>query len=411
MEDTQPILVNSALLGPGTDVKPWSPVNLTTKDYIPFGSDNLFPQALALFSRTSPNHRGVINSKNVYLGGKGFASPKKDTWLIDNFIEKCNYEGESLDEVQRKFFLDENSTGNVWIELITDRNRSFLWVNHLDSTKARKSKDTDEIILHPDWYRDTGISDKHRRRLPLYPNFKPDSEDGFSALRCVYHKFNYEPEFTNYGIPWWLAGKDSVQIDLKTGKWNLARLINAFRLSGIMFVPVKDAEESKTVIKKLRDDYTGEGNQDKLLVVTKSRASQSEKADQVQLVNNKTEDEGSWLKLHEMSVSDIIVAHSWYRALSGIVDNSGFDTQRILNEYNVALSTYIQPKQEEWTKLYVKLFREVINRDIELTVNNSPPVDTDDGMFLWELRKQKGLDYNENDVKQQKIIYNGSLFD
>ncbi len=40
-------------------------------DYIPFGSDNLFPQALALFSRLSPNHRGVLTSKERYFQGDG----------------------------------------------------------------------------------------------------------------------------------------------------------------------------------------------------------------------------------------------------------------------------------------------------------------------------------------------------
>jgi len=384
-------------------------VNINVKDYIPFGSDNLFPQALALFSRTSPNHRGVINSKGFYSIGDGIMS--EDSWLMDNFILKANYEGEMLEEVQSKVDHDEFTTGNGWFEIIRDKAGTFMWINHLDATKCRKAKDQPRVILHPDWSQDTGMNDKYRKTLPLYPNFESDGEGPFAVERCVYHRFKYEPEFVHYGLPQWISGRDAVQIDLKTNKWNLARLINAFKLSGIMFVPVKDPTESKKVLDNIKKDYTGEGNQDKLMVVTKSRADINEKADQVQLIQNKQEESGSWLGLHDMSIGDIVVAHSWYRALTGIVDNTGFDTQRILNEYNIALSTFIKPRQKSWVRLYQKLFRETLNKEIDLQYNNQPPVDTDDAKYVWEVRKEKGLEYDETDPNQQKMIYNGSIID
>jgi len=71
-----------------------------TKAFVPFGSDNLFPQSLALFSRTSPNHRGVINGKMNYLPGKEITS--EDTDIQKNFIERVNNDGESLHEVVKK---------------------------------------------------------------------------------------------------------------------------------------------------------------------------------------------------------------------------------------------------------------------------------------------------------------------
>ena len=93
-------------------------------DYIPFGSDNLFPNALALFARQSPNHRGVINSKVNYSMGDGIISLDEDAQTED-LLASINFEGNSLDYIQKKLYLDRFISGNHYLECITDKNRSF----------------------------------------------------------------------------------------------------------------------------------------------------------------------------------------------------------------------------------------------------------------------------------------------
>jgi hypothetical protein len=366
-------------------------------EYIPFGSDNLFPQALALFSRLSPNHRGVLLSKDKFFQGDGIFG--LDTFS-EEWIKAVNAEGETLNAVQKRFWVDENRLGNEWIELITDSKGSFLFINHLDSTKCRLSKDQKEVIMHPDWANYMGKSDKLRITRALYPNWASDKES--SVLRSVYHKFEYEPEFTYYGVPGHISGKDSVQIDFKTNKWNLARLVNGFRPDSMVFVPVKDKTESDKVL-KIISDHQGEGNQGKALVLTKSRAMEGQKADDVNIVQLKTEDTGSWMNLHTQSLSDIVMAHSWYRSLCSIPDNTGFDTQRILNEFTIALPT-IREKQGEYVRIYEKFHKEITGKELQLEFRNTPPLDTDRWLKIWEARKKKGLDYDENDPAQQEII-------
>ena len=108
--------------------------------------------------------------------------------------------------------------------------------------------------------------------------------------------YDYEPEFSFYGLPSWISGKDSIQLDFKTNRWNLARLVNSFKLSGIMVVPVGSPEEGKQVIERLEKQYTNQEptdlNNDKLLVLAKSRNSGAERADRVELIQNNQEDNG-----------------------------------------------------------------------------------------------------------------------
>ena len=57
--------------------------------------------------------------------------------------------------------------------------------------------------------------------------------------------------------------------------------------------------------------------------------------------------DGDWTDLHTQATSDIVVAHSWFRALSGLDYSSGFNADRILHEYEIALNTVILAEQAE----------------------------------------------------------------
>ena len=397
-------LFSASSIRPIDRIVPYSGIAPNMQDFIPFGSDNLFPNALALFSRQSPNHRGVLNSKVNYCLGDGlFPLDEKDTATQD-ILDSINFEGESLNDVQMRLFLDRFMVGNYDLECITDKNRTFLWFNQIDATMCRLSKDNESILIHPDWSMYTGKKDKFLKILPKYPNFQPDTVDGISAYRCVFHKFDYEPEFTFYGIPQWIAGKDSVQIDLRTNKWNLGRLKNSFRPGSTLVVPVADATEGEVVTKAIKDHYTGEEKQGKTLILTKSRAAENEKADQTQYIPHVQEDKGSWTELHKQSTGDIIVSHGWYRALTGLTDNTGFDTERILNEYYTALATVISNEQDSFIKVYKKIYRETLGAEFPVVFHNSPPLQNDKYQYIWELRKARGLKWDENDPVQQELI-------
>ena len=382
------------------------PVKIVTDfkylNFIPFGSDNLFPQACALFARSSANHRGVINSKINYVCSPLTIGNSKLKYLN----EKANFEGSNIRQIITNATRDYFTGGNRFIEIIMDNSRSFVWFNHIDYTKVRLGKDSESVKLHPDWWRYKGANDMEIKTLPLYPNFISEkNEYGIKILRSVVHFKDYEPEFYFYGIPNWVAGQDSILIDLKTNKWNLARLKNSFMVSGFLIVPVKDKTEASEVVDYIEKNHTGEGNQAKLMVITKSRAQEGEKADRTQFIESKQENEGSWEKLHSQSLSDIVVSHSWFRSLTAIPDNTGFDTQRILNEYEVALSTVITGEQETWLSFFNKIFLEQMGIIPDISFINKPPIKDNRYKYIWQVKKERGdEDWNQNDPNQNIMI-------
>jgi len=108
--------------------------------------------------------------------------------------------------------------------------------------------------------------------------------------------------------------------------------------------------------------------------------------------------------LHAQSLTDILIAHGWFRSLASLPDNTGFDTHRILNEYNVAQKTIIRGEQRAFTSAIQRVYREQQRREFELSFINTPPVDDDSYMYVWEVREKRGLEFDPNDEQQQKLI-------
>ena len=118
------------------------------------------------------------------------------------------------------------------------------------------------------------------------------------------------------------------------------------------------------------------------------------------------QNEGDWQALHEQAVGDIVVAHSWFRTLSGLDYAAGFSAERILHEYEVALNTVILGEQAELLEPIRALLRRTLGVDAaSLQIVNRPPTRSKPlYMKVWEARKADGLDYDPDDERQQRYL-------
>ncbi len=369
--------------------------------WIPFGNDNLFPQGVASITRRSPIHRGIVNYKKIYITGKGFVSDNDST---NNFFLQANNRGETLKQVFQKIVFDELSSGNAYLKIV--KGQGFINLFHQDYTQARLSKNGESVFLHPNWA-NVKQEKKKLAEIPLYPNFK--RIDGFE--QSIVHFKSYEPTFTHYGIPDWFAGMESAQIAWKTNRWNVSRLNNDFSTSGVLVVDgqfsEKDAEELQ---KNFEDQFTGDGKQGQVMLLIKQMGGEGTQFTPVSQTK-----EGEWLDLQRQSGDDLIVAHNWFRSLTSMQDSTGFDTNRILNEYEVAHNTVIPEKRQE----FIPIIATILQNELGLDIDNMDIVNTsslslasrlDANMVtkIWEARKEFGLSFDEDAQDQQKYVKNGT---
>ena len=360
-----------------------------------WGDDNLFPYALALMARRSTTHRRIINDKADYISGKGFVCDEGQPRLAA-FLRCVNGAGESLRQVFNKLAFDKALFGNAFLEVITDPARSFLALCHQDASRCRIGRDSQHVLLHHDWLR---FRPAEAKRLPLYPDFERQ-DDG--TLRALIHYKDYEPMFDHYGVPSYIAGLNVSAIAYKTDRWNISRLDNSFQLSGVMMLDstVDNDADAERIVRLAEEKFAG--NPGQVMFVIRDGAEQ----DHSRFIPIDARNEGDWQALHEQAVTDIVVAHSWFRTLSGLDYAAGFNAERILQEYEVALNTVILAEQAELLEPIREAIASVLGLDCtSLAVVNRPPTRSKPiYMKVWEARKADGLDYDPDDPKQQQFL-------
>ena len=361
-----------------------------------WGDDNLFPMALALMARRSTTHRRIINDKADYISGKGFTCDGEHEPQLAAFIRRVNGQGESLRQLLSKLAFDKALFGNAFLEAVTDPGHTFLALYHQDATRCRVARDSQHILLHHDW---SVFRAEEARTLPLYPLFE-EQADG--TLRTTIHYKDYEPAFEHYGVPPYIAGLNVSAIAYKTDRWNISRLDNSFQLSGVMMLDSSAGNEAdaERIVRLAERKFAG--NPGQVMFVIREGGDD----DNSRFIPITSQNEGDWEALHEQATADIVVAHSWFRTLSGLDYSSGFSAERIIHEYEVALNTVILAEQAELTEPIRRVISELLGFDTSsLEIVNRPPTRSKPiYMKVWEARKADGLDYDPEDPRQQAFL-------
>jgi len=362
-----------------------------------WGDDNLFPYALALMARRSTTHRRIINDKADYISGKGFVCDETQPRL-KSFIDRVNPRNESLRQAMNKLAFDKALFGNAFLEIVTDAKRSFLALYHQDASRCRIARDERHVLLHHDW---TAFNLSEAQSLPLYPAFE-ERPDG--TLRAMIHYKDYEPMFTHYGVPPYIAGFGVSAIAYKTDRWNISRLDNSFQLSGVLLLDsaVDNEAEAEKIMRLAEEKFAGNPGQVMFVI----RDGDENLKDNSRFIPIASQNDGDWQALHEQAVNDIVVAHSWFRTLSGLEYAGGFNADRILHEYEVALNTVILGEQAELMEPIRETITAVLGIDASsLEIVNRPPTRSKPiYMKVWEARKADGLDYDPDDERQQAFL-------
>lgn len=360
-----------------------------------WGDDNMLPYVLSLMARRSVTHRRIINDKADYIAGKGIAF-NESIPLLGDIVNHANGSGETLRSIIARLALDEAMFGNAFMEVVTDADHSFLSLYHVDASTCRLARNSEHVVMHHDWRQ---FRQSESCTLPLYPCFE-QQDDG--TLRSVVHYKDYEPMFSHYGVAPYIAGLGAAAILYKTDKWNIARLDNSFQLSGVMMLDgaVGSEEEADKMVRMAEERFSG--NPGQVLFVLRDGV----EGDNSRFIPIDTSSDGDWQSLHEQSESDLVVAHSWFRSLSGLDYSSGFSTERIVHEYEVALNTIILSEQEQMLEPIRQIISSVLGVDASsLEIINRPPTRSKPlYMRVWEARKADGLDYDENDPNQQLFL-------
>ncbi len=372
------------------------------EEYIPFGEDNLLPSQLNKLAREVPVHRAILNSKTNYVIGKGLASNNP---IINEFIKRPNNTQLDLTTIIKRIVFDYFTHGNAWIEVVTDARMSFLYVYHIDASKVRIASNTEEIIIHPDWENFKGRNDENSSRLPFYPAFQEKADGLFHS---VYQIKDYEPEFYHYGLCSYFAGLRSIIITGLTNVWNQKRLEKSFAAPGLLIIPGVNDDGDADALDAEFQKHMGALSESasEIIIQYLSDLGPGQSSQAAQYIDFLKKEEGNWLGLHQQAEMSLITIHNWFRTLTPYSDDkAGFDTNRIIAEYEVAMASIIRPHQDMFLKHIYKLLADFNFPLADLDFINEPPIQKiNPYKFVWEVRRDSGLDFDKNDPIQRQLV-------
>ena len=327
--------------------------------FIPFGTNNLFPQYLAELKRKSSTHRSVLAQKTIFTSGAKFVTNNDD---VKEYIKDVNADGESLREVFKKLADDYYTFGNAYLEGVLYDGGLNLY--HIDATTVRASKDKKEVYIHPDWAKYNTMKDK-LSIIPLYPSVKRN--------RFILQFKDYEPTFQFYGLPDYVAALEHIAVDYEIGKWNHTKFKNGFQPSAIVEINGDmGEEEAKKLVREAQKKFVGDGNNGKIMFIVKNGDTSSAN---VQII--KDDQEGSWIDLQRITDQNIVTAHRWQPSLSGLVSSGKMNNtgSEIRIAYDLAMTTVIKDTSDLLLNgIRVVLYKELGFLPEELVIHYEPPI-------------------------------------
>ena len=343
--------------------------------FIPFGTNNLFPQYLAELKRKSSTHRSVLAQKTIFTSGAKFVSSNQD---VLNFIKDVNADGESLRMIFKKLADDYYTFGNSYLEGVLYDGGINLY--HIDATTVRMSKNKKEAYVHPDWAKYNTMKDD-LNIIPIYPDVRSN--------RFILQFKDYEPTFSFYGLPDYVAALEHIAVDYEIGKWNHTKFKNGFQPSAIVEISGDmGEEEAKKLVDQAQKKFVGAGNNGKILFLVKNGDTSPANVSII-----KDDQEGSWIDLQRITDQNIVTAHRWQPSLSGLVSSGKMNNtgSEIRIAYDLAMTTVIKDTSDMLLDgIKDVLFKELGFLPEDLVIHYEPPIS-----FATQIDPAKVLTINE----------------
>jgi len=314
------------------------------KDWIDFGSNNLYPELLIELYNNSAMHHTAIDAKTDAITGEG----------IKKFgSTPVNTKGETLDEIFERAAKDYLLFGGYALNVIFNKaGDGIAEIYHLPFNTVRSGKMNEDELIEEYWY----CSDwtQYRKYKPTaYKSFDTTDNKGDNASQIFYY-YDYTVGNTYYPLPSYVGAINDVDIDARVSRFHANNLQNGLSPSMMLTfrngIPTED--EQNDIWRDIENTFAGEENAGKFFI----NFSEPGREPQVQTIENANDD--YYITLESRITSRILTAHRITSPLLlGIKDASGFsnNADEIQTSFNHFLGTVIIPDQKRLLKSFTKL--------------------------------------------------------
>jgi len=317
------------------------------KDWIAYGSDNLWPQKMIELYQSSAMHNTAIQAKKDGVCGEGIIA------YGDTIVNTMN---EKLDEVFAKATIDYLLYGGFALNTIWNKaGDRIAEIYHLPFDKIRSGKqDENDEVTH--YYFSSNWANTRKYKPVEYATYDPTDNKGDNASQ-IYYCFNYAPGNDVYPLPSFMGAVNDIELDSRISIFHNANISNG--MSPGLFVNLPNGlaapEERQMIYDDLVRSFSSESNAGKMFL---SFSDGPDRAPQVTTIDSANDD--YYIVLEQRIASRILTAHRITSPLLlGIKDASGFsnNADEIEVAYAHFMGTVIEPIQEVLTTKFEIILR------------------------------------------------------
>lgn len=304
------------------------------KDYVLFGEDNMYPYYLLELYNKSAKHNAIINGKVTYIAGNG-AKPVTETPQTVAFETRVNRTGESLRELLVKTTKDIEIFGGFYWQVIPNLLRTSFEIYHVPFEKIRVGKDSDCYYYKKKWSR-WG----NRENEIEYPSFNPS----FKGASIFAYK-EYRPGLDSYPLPGYLGANNYIETDIEISKYNLSAIKNGmFPSKMIQFFNGEPNTEVKGKMEKdIKKKFTGSEKAGNFFLIFNKNKEQEVKIDDL----SATELDKQFDLLNKTCQQEIFSGHQVTSPMLFGIKESGQlgGRDELQNAFDIFKNTYVKDKQ------------------------------------------------------------------
>jgi len=316
------------------------------KDWIQFGTDNMYPQYLLELYNGSSINNAIIKGVSAMIYGEGLdATDKQDSEEHkEQWLRLTSLLGHSQKDLLKCLAFDLKLFGMCYVNTIWNKPRTkIVEMYHIPAQYIRSGK-TDGYGNVNEYYYSADWTNTRKHKPRTYKAFDEKDRTSASQVLCIK---DYSPGSYYYSLPDYQGSTSYIQLDMEIAQFHLSNIKSGmFPSMAVNFANgVPTREERRTIERQINSKFGGSGNAGKILITFNDG---KDTAPEIVPINA-NDNSDSYQFLSTETTQKVLTGH---RVTSPLLfgvkgDGSGFgnNADELRDSYSLFNNTVIKPFQ------------------------------------------------------------------
>ena len=379
-----------------------------SKDWIQFGTDNMYPQYLLELYNGSSINNAIIKGVSAMIYGEGLdATDKQDSEEHkEQWLRLTSLLGHSQKDLLKCLAFDLKLFGMCYVNTIWNKPRTkIVEMYHIPAQYIRSGK-TDGYGKVNEYYYSADWTNTRKHKPRTYKAFDEKDRTSASQVLCIK---DYSPGSYYYSLPDYQGSTSYIQLDMEIAQFHLSNIKSGmFPSMAVNFANgVPTREERRTIERQINSKFGGSGNAGKILITFNDG---KDTAPEIVPINA-NDNSDSYQFLSTETTQKVLTGH---RVTSPLLfgvkgDGSGFgnNADELRDSFSLFSNTVIKPFQNTLLEGLQAIFT-ICDINLDLYFKSLKPADFIDIETVAKVseddQEKEGIDTGEPIKKEFKSL-------